>query len=317
MSARMEKYTENNTVKQRTKKHEHLYKEISNMNIDYVDIDVDNAVELNVSGNSRTSREDFQKQRELNKILPNTKTRDSVVMDEVEPKKNRIYDINEILKMAREDKLFEDSKKKRLINTEYNILTKLDVSSLESDELKKEDLKSLIDDIYEKEIPKKSEKVKKYKRSEEAALLNDLFDEKEETDIKIELEENLSKDILDKNSNNVEEEDTIQEESESDAYENEKVEDNDVKEEEVVATQILSMDESNTNTATMYDFGIEKKSRKKKKNEEESVFEGTGEYDTFDEEESEGKGLLIAIIIVVILILITCGFFVYEYFFGV
>ena len=35
------------------------------------------------------------------------------------------------------------------------------------------------------------------------------------------------------------------------------------------------------------------------------------------EEETEGKGLVIAIIIVVILILLTCGFFVYEYFFGI
>ena len=33
-------------------------------------------------------------------------------------------------------------------------------------------------------------------------------------------------------------------------------------------------------------------------------------------EEKEGKGLLIAIIVVTALIILTCGFFVYEYFFG-
>ena len=46
MKARMEKYDVDSETKQRTKKNENLYSEIQNMNIDYVDIDVDNAVEL-------------------------------------------------------------------------------------------------------------------------------------------------------------------------------------------------------------------------------------------------------------------------------
>lgn len=276
MKARMEKYSIDTPVKKRTSRNEKLYDEVLDMSIDYVNIDVNNAVDLTVNNNSRTTREDYQKRRELNKIIPENKARERVVIEEVEPKEDRIYDIDEILKLARENKLFEDQKKKRLINTEYNILTKLDIQSLESDEIKKEDLRSLIDDIYEKEKPKK---VKNYPRKEEEQLLNELFDDyntNKEIDDEIKLKEELSKNIL---------ENSITEEKEL----------NDTKE----------------NTIT--------KKEKKKEDKEEKIATkiDTNISDDYIEVEKEGKGLLIAIIIVTILILLTCGFFVYEYFFGI
>lgn len=308
MNARMEKYNTDNTVKQRTKRNENLYSEVGNMNIDYVDIDVDNALELNPNKNGRASREDFQKQRELNKILPNSREKESDNKIVVEPKEDRVYDINEILKMARENKLFEENEKKRLINTEYNILTKLDVGSLENEEMKKEDLRSLIDDIYEKEMPKKAKKITKYSRSEEAKLLNDLFEDSDDEE-DLELQEDLSKAILNKEEKEEEQEN-----------------DEEMEEEQVVATQIITQNDTMTDTTTMYDFGLEKKSRKDKKNKKtQNMLEGVNlkaakendlESDEY-QEEPEGKGLVIAIVIVVILILATCAFFVYEYFFGV
>ena len=197
MKARMEKYS-TTSIKSRMNKNEKLYDEVQEMNIDYINIDVNNALELNPSKNHRSSREDFQKQRELNKILPRNEEKQKIIDEEIEPKENRIYDINEILKLARENKLFEDKDKKRLINTEYNILTKLDIENLETDEMKKEDLRSLINDIYQKEEPIKQ---KSYSRKEEEALLNDLFEDyKEEKEVKeeLELKEELSKEILDK-----------------------------------------------------------------------------------------------------------------------
>lgn len=302
MNARMEKYTSDNTATKRTKKNEKLYSEVGNMNIDFVDIDVDNALELNPTKSGKTSREDFQKQRELNKILPNREEKSYDESQYIEPKEDRVYDINEILKMARENKLFEDKEKKRLINTEYNILTKLDVDALESDEMKKEDLRSLIDDIYQKEEPKKPKKVKTHFRSEEARLLSDLFEEEEKVnDDSLQLEEDLSKAILNK--------ELIEDKKEE-------------PKEEVIATKIVPVveqkQEHKENTTTMYDFGIEKKNKKekKKKPKEEKpvkVIEDEDEYT----EEGEGKGLVVAIVIVVLLILATCGFFVYEYFFGI
>lgn len=212
MKARMEKYADT-FEKSRTSKNEKLYDEIQDMSIDYVNIDVNNALELNPNKNHRASREDFQKQRELNKILPRNEEQKRIIEEEVEAKENRIYDINEILKLARENKLFEDQDKKRLINTEYNILTKLDIENLESEDMKKEDLKNLINDIYKKEQPKKT---KKYSRKEEDNLLNDLFEDyEEEKEIKeeLELKEELSKEILDKKEIEEEKEEEVVEEN--------------------------------------------------------------------------------------------------------
>lgn len=316
MDGRMSKYNSETGVKKRTQKNENLYSEVGNMNIDFVDIDVDNALELNPSSTGRASREDFQKQRELNKILPNHREKANAEPEYVEPKEDRVYDINEILQMARQNKLFEDREKKRLINTEYNILTKLDVASLENEDIKKEDLKSLINEVYEKEEPKKERKV--YSRTAEEKLLNDLFDDEitfdDEEDLK--LEEAISKDMLDKDTEEKAEE--VKEEQDIDDKLN-NIED--------IATQIT---EENPVSEEMYDFGLEKpKKPKKTKNllegvdlEKERMLSKKREKEEQKEEElleeeSEGKGLVIAIVIVVILILFTCAFFVYEYFFGV
>lgn len=279
----MDKYVNNSTtIKKRTQKNEKLYDKVLDMSIDYVDIDVNNAIELNPNNTSKSTREDYQKQKELSKILPRNEKPEAYVKQEVEPKENRIYDINEILELARKNKLFEDSEKKRLINTEYNILTKLDIDNLDSEDMKKEDLKSLINDIYEKEKPVK---VKKYSKKDEDALLNDLFDDYEpDNDLKEELrlQEELSKEILDKNTKS-ESLETTKEEKPSKLLD------------EIV-------DEEDT-----------KKAKKKKEADKIVKEEMT---DEMIEEVKEGKGLLIAIIVVVILILLTGAFFVYEYFFG-
>lgn len=273
MKARMEKYESAPEVKQRTKRNERLYSEVQNMNIDYVNIDVNNAIDLSLSNNSRASREDYQKQRELDKILPRKQEIDNQIKQEIIPKEERVYDIDEILKMARENKLFEESEKKRLINTEYNILTKLDVHSLENDEMRKEDLRSLIDNIYEKEKPVKE---KKYPRKVEERLLSDLFEdtteEKKDLEEEIRLKEELSQKILAK------EEEDIKDDTKDD----------------IIVIEPKQEPQS-----------LEEKEEKKS----EEIM------DDFIEEK-EGKGLLIAIIIVSILIILTCGFFVYEYFFG-
>ena len=283
MNSRMDKYVNNSTtIKKRTQKNEKLYDKVLDMSIDYVDIDVNNAIELNPNNTSKSTREDYQKQKELSKILPRNEKPEAYVKQEVEPKENRIYDINEILELARKNKLFEDSEKKRLINTEYNILTKLDIDNLDSEDMKKEDLKSLINDIYEKEKPVK---VKKYSQKDEDALLNDLFDDYEpDNDLKEELrlQEELSKEILDKNTKS-ESLETPKEEKPSKLLD------------EIV-------DEEDT-----------KKAKKKKEADKIVKEEMT---DEMIEEVKEGKGLLIAIIVVVILILLTGAFFVYEYFFG-
>lgn len=205
MNSRMDKYVSDSSIKQRTKRNENLYNEVQDMNIDYVNINVNNAVELSATNKFNSTREDYHKERELNKILPKNKEKQIEINDIIEPKEDRIYDINEILKLARENKLFEDSNKKRLINTEYNILTKLDVKNLESEEMKKEDLRTLINNIYENEIPVKE---KKYTKREEKELLNDLFASSEEDSVASSMiTTELSKQILEKEEPVIEEQD--------------------------------------------------------------------------------------------------------------
>ena len=222
MNARMDKYVSTEGAKTRTKRNENLYNEVLDMSIDYVNIDVNNAVELTPNHSNKTTRENYQKERELNKILPKNEERQKVLDVAVEPKENRIYDINEILNLAKQNKLFEDSKKKRLINTEYNILTKLDLKEIDSEDMKKEDLRSLIDDIYEKEEPKR---IKKYSKHEEKELLNELFANDDDDMIKQEnLREELSKEILDsKNKDNKDEKMLLKEENKEEQQE-EKIE---------------------------------------------------------------------------------------------
>lgn len=193
MKTRMDKYDEN-TSSLRSEKNKRLYDEVLDMNIDYVDIDVNNVIDL--SSNKKTgAREEYKKQRELNYFMPNEKKSREYVDNKLENKEDRVYDINEILKLAKENKLFDsDSSKKRMINTEYNILTKLDLDEVTNKEYSKENLHELIDTIYEKEkTTKKKENILHEK--EDLSSSDDLLNLKEDT---VNLNEDISKDILDK-----------------------------------------------------------------------------------------------------------------------
>lgn len=279
----MEKYDTVPGVKRRTQKNEKLYNEVQSMNIDYVDINVDNAMDLSLSEDNKFSREGYQKQRELDQIIPTSRPRKPVKEYEATPSENRVYDIDEILKMAKDNNLFEDEEKKRLINTEYNILTKLDVGSLQNEEMKKEDLRSLIDDIYEKERPAKP---KVYSKKEEDRLLSELFEDDDKGDLEeeLDLKEELSKQILD----------------------------NDINEEKAEESEPLAVKIEEKKDVSDSKVDSDKDEEVKDK-DDVVVNEMTDDFI----EEKEGKGLLIAIIVVIILILLTCCFFVYEYFFGV
>lgn len=193
MKTRMDKYDEN-TSSLRSEKNKRLYDEVSDMNIDYVDIDVNNVIDL--SSNKKTgAREEYKKQRELNYFMPNEKKSREYVDNTLENKEDRVYDINEILKLAKENKLFDsDSSKKRMINTEYNILTKLDLDEVTNKEYSKENLHELIDTIYEKEKTTKKKENILYEK-EDLSSSDDLLNLKEDT---VNLNEDISKDILDK-----------------------------------------------------------------------------------------------------------------------
>lgn len=320
MKTRTEKY-ETTSKKTRAERNASLYQDVQNITLEYEYIDTNNVVDLSGPTKNRTSRADFQKQKELDKIIPREKQSKNIEVDEVTLKEDRVYDIDEILKKAKESSLFEEDEKKRL-NTEYNILTKLDVNSLENDEMKKEDRRLLVDDVYDKEQKKK----KKKKKEEEKDLLNELISNDPEDTIsnEIKLEELTKEDIAIKDVPEIKEE----------------------KEKEDTDKIVTQLESVTLTTNTNIDFNnkkkekerkklekLEKKEKKKKRKSDDFVFtteeipvqaeekkltktkeaiEDTLEF----ENENEGKGLMIAIVIITILIIITIGFFIYEYFFA-
>ena len=187
MNSRMDKYQSDVAVKDRTDKNKKLYEAATDINVEYINIDNTNTIELDKisSKGNKKSREDYHRLRDFDGVFE-MKNKEEVQIDTTEVQEKKIYDINEILKKAKEEKLFQDEEKKRLINTEYNILTKLDIEQLNNrDDLSKENLKSMIDDIYAKEEPK--EKVEK-------ELFADFMEPNE-----VVVDEEISKKILDKN----------------------------------------------------------------------------------------------------------------------
>ena len=310
--SRMEKYTDTK-VKSRTYRNEKLYDQVGDISINYDYIDVNNALELNPTGDYKSNREDYQKQRELNKILKRqTPNNVKIYDDDVIPKEDRIYDINELLKNAKTET--DDKPSKRLINTEYNILTKLDIKDLDKDNYRKEDLKSLINDIYEKEAPKKMTNLK---RKDEDSLLKDLLDD-EDSDggllDDLSVKEELSKDILEKNQDDL-----------GTVPITEEIKDLDQNNDEINNKEIPESyhKEEDANEMFIFDDLKEKKKNKRKKKDKQLEIEQTmkevaskDDGIDYDEIDKDGKGLLIAIIIVVVLIILTVLFFLYEYFFG-
>ena len=195
------------------------------------------------------------------------------------------------------------------------------------DNYRKEDLRSLIDDIYEKEKPKRSVK----KRLSTDELLSNLLDDVDDLKDDVKLKEELSKDILDRT---FAEEGTIPITEEikdigTEIDKNDKTDDieekNEIQEDNINNNEIPESIHDNEDDNEMFIFDDLKDKRKKKRKQkrketddeideiikEEAIKEDGIDYDNI---KKEGNGLLIAIIIVVILILGTVGFFLYEYF---
>ena len=310
--SRMEKYTDTK-VKSRTYRNEKLYDQVGDISINYDYIDVNNALELNPTDDYKSNREDYQKQKELNKILKRqTPSNVKIYDDDVVPKEDRIYDINELLKNAKTES--DEKPSKRLINTEYNILTKLDIKDLDKDNYRKEDLKSLINDIYEKEAPKKMTNLK---RKNEDNLLKDLLEE-DDGDAglldELSVKEELSKDILEKNQDDLGTVPITEEIKDIDKNVNNEIDNKEIPES-------YHKKEDDQEMFIFDDLKEKKKNKRKKKDKqleidqtmkEVAIKEDGIDYDKIDK---DGKGLLIAIIIVVVLIILTVLFFLYEYFF--
>ena len=184
MESRMEKYQTTKPIKARSERNKRLYEEVSNIDLEYQNIDINNAIELSEKKEIRT-RSEYQRRKEYETFISNKKEEPKEI-EKIE-QETKVHDINEILKLARENKLFDTADdKKRLLNTEYNILTKLDIEKINSkEEYSKDALKDLINSIYSSEEKNNKKEIEK-----------DLFDDLKEKDL--EISEDLSLKVLDK-----------------------------------------------------------------------------------------------------------------------
>lgn len=157
MKSRMEKYYNNSQeFVGRTSKNESLYRKrdynvySSNETV----IDTNNEIDITKIKDIIKSREDYQRAKSYRTML-NDKTfeYDDIPYTE-EPFEEKDYDINALLKKVKDERGIkeEQDKVRKLKNTQYDILSKLDLKSkVKTEEQQKEELKDLINTITKKE----------------------------------------------------------------------------------------------------------------------------------------------------------------------
>ena len=151
MTSRMERYSNpTRSVSSRTAKNQQLYKELySNKTYtEFMDIDHDNVVELNSSNeilnNTRRSSLSRSKMAYASISSPIQRRSDlginSSYQKVLEEDKEKSYNINDIMEMARKNRtdLDEEEKKRKIRSAEYSILTDLSQEKLKEYQERKE-----------------------------------------------------------------------------------------------------------------------------------------------------------------------------------
>lgn len=185
MASRMEKYytEQDDVVGSRSKKNSELYKEINNSEIDKFDIQSNATVLTDVKNNI-----DVEKIKKILDTRYNAAPKRKSIRIDVEKEEindriddTREYDINAILEKAKEEKddNYEKDRVKKLRDTQYNILSNLNLAKDEKEIESEEErtLINLINTITEREM------LNREKELDPLDILSDLKDgETEEID---------------------------------------------------------------------------------------------------------------------------------------
>lgn len=164
MKSRMERYyTDTNTdtkeIGKRANKNQDLYrnKDYNVYSSNETVIDTNNEIDISKIKDIIKSREDYQRTKSYRNML-NDKKFDTDDIDYVEDTyEEKDYDINTLLQKVKEQKSSNDNdneKVRKLKNTQYDILSKLDVKSKEKSkevDISEEKLKDLINTITHKD----------------------------------------------------------------------------------------------------------------------------------------------------------------------
>ena len=170
MRSRMERYHQDEMTTElpasRSNKNKQLYQDLGKNTkyTNFTDITKVNTVDLEAATKSYRTREGYHQIKDYSGIIEKPKV--SRELDEFnylyQDHENRVYDINSVLKDAREHREERDEleKKRKLKNTNYNILASLDPEELEKYRLEKQqstkpdpdELRELIDTITSKTL---------------------------------------------------------------------------------------------------------------------------------------------------------------------
>lgn len=208
MRSRMERYHQEETDPvgiSRSDKNKQLYQDLGKNTkyTNFTDISRVNEVDFTAATKSYRTREGYHQIKDYSELLEKPKVKKE--LDEFnylyQDHENRVYDINSVLKSAKEHRETKDEleKKRKLKNTNYNILASLDPEELEKYRLEKqkntkpdpEELRDLIDTITSKTLKGEID------QATTVDLLSDLMATSKTDKVSIEDIE-LSKKIVDK-----------------------------------------------------------------------------------------------------------------------
>lgn len=258
MRSRMERYEkeEQGQTARRSNKNQELYENIGRNTkyTNFTDVTNANAFDLGTAQKNYRTREGYHQIKEYNNFVPEPKVKKE--LDEFnylyQDHENKVYDINSVIAEAKKNRIKKDEMeaKRKLKNTNYNILASLNPEELEKYRKEKvertkpdeEELRELIDTITSKtlagEIDQRTsvdllsdlmatnmmDRVEKPQKDEEESPEDEIENEPEDTE-EIEEKLSLSKEILDKDQidkvNKLKEEKgsgSIMDESDTDFY---------------------------------------------------------------------------------------------------
>lgn len=230
MRSRMERYEkeERGEISSRANKNQELYENIGRNTkyTNFTDVTNANAFDLGTAQKNYRTREGYHQMKEYNTFVPEPKVKKE--LDEFnylyQDHENKVYDINSVIAEAKKNRIKKDEleAKRKLKNTNYNILASLNPEELEKYRKEKvertkpdeEELRDLIDTITSKtlagEIDQATsvdllsdlmatnmmDRVEKPQPDEKKEEQEDEFDDESEEEIEERL--SLSKEILDK-----------------------------------------------------------------------------------------------------------------------
>ncbi len=169
MPSRMDRYKEETEQyhNSRSNKNQELYQKdgIGKRYTDITSVMDSNAIDLNYARRNVSTREGYQQMREYGNVMPIPKAQKELEEFNYlyQDHDNRIYDINSVLEEARKNRIEKDAleEKRKLKNTNYNILASLNPEELEQYRKEKkerakgpkeEELRELIDTITSKTL---------------------------------------------------------------------------------------------------------------------------------------------------------------------